>query len=219
MNCTYLYKRLSSVIYLLLLASLSFAQTAPTVVTGVVTDGRNKQTMPAVSIVFAGTTIGGTTDADGKFNISTTQSVTQIKVSSLGYKDAYYTVKQGITQTINVRLIPASNQLNEVVVKSGKKPKYRNKDNPAVELIRKVLENKEKNRPENYAYVEYKEYDKMTFSLLNVTDHFADKKMLKPYKFMFENRDTTSVPGKSLLPFFLDEKVSQHYYRKNPEKE
>jgi hypothetical protein len=34
-----------------------------------------------------------------------------------------------------------------------------------------------------------------------------------------DNRDTTTVPGKSLLPIFLDEKLSQHYYRKNPEKE
>src|ERR1700744_6448936 len=123
MNCTYLYKRLSSVIYLLLLASLSFAQTAPTVVTGVVTDGRNKQTMPAVSVVFNGTTIGGTTDADGKYTISTTQAVKQIKVSSIGYKDAILTIQPGSTQTINVRLGPSASQLNEVVVKAGKKPK------------------------------------------------------------------------------------------------
>src|SRR6185312_2903252 len=110
-------------------------------------------------------------------------------------------------------------QLNEVVVKSGKKPKYRNKDNPAVELIRKVIENKEKNRPQAYDYVEYKEYDKMQFSLANVSTKLSDKKFFRKYKFVLDNRDSTTIPGKSLLPIFLDEKLSQYYYRKNPEKE
>ena len=36
---------------------------------------------------------------------------------------------------------------------------------------------------------------------------------------MLDNRDSITVPGKSLLPVYLDEKVSQYYYRKNPEKE
>jgi hypothetical protein len=203
--------------FLIFSAPQLFAQN--TVVSGTVVDASNRRALSYVAVSFVGTTTGVNSDNNGKYILGTGQTVSKMKVSFLGYKDAFFTVKPGISQVINVRLVAVANQLNEVVVKSGKKPKYRNKDNPAVELIRKVIENKEKNRPESYAYVEYKEYDKVQFSLVNVSDHFANKKILRPYKFMFDNRDTTSVPGESLLPFFLDEKVSQYYYRKEPEKE
>ncbi|HVW96285.1 MAG TPA: DUF5686 family protein [Mucilaginibacter sp.] len=203
--------------FFLFFSAIVFGQT--TVVSGTVTDAVTKETLPFVSVKFEGTSIGGPTDNDGKYSISTDNDIKQIRVTFLGYKDALLPVKRGVAQTINVRLQPVANQLNEVVVKSGKKPRYRNKDNPAVELIRKVIENKEKNRPERYDYVEYKEYDKMQFSLANVSPTLADKKFFRKYAFVLNNRDSTTVPGKSLLPIFLNEKVSQYYYRKNPEKE
>jgi len=216
MDFKYFSRKLFLFTFLFLHASILLAQT---VVSGTVTDAANKKPLPFVAVSFPGTNMGVTTDAQGEYTISSYQLVRQLKASFLGYKNALISVVPGKTQVINIRLVPIATQLNEVVVKSAKKPKYRNKDNPAVELIRKVIENKEKNRPENYAYVEYKEYDKMLFSLLNVSNTLSDKKIFRQYKFMLDNRDSTSVPGKSLLPFFLDEKVSQYYYRKDPEKE
>jgi hypothetical protein len=209
-------KGLSLFILPILFSSLSFAQT---IVSGTVTDASNKKPLSFVSVGFLGTTIGKTTDANGKYTLATSAKVGQLSVSFIGYKTATFPVKPGVSQIINVRLVPVASQLKEVVIKSGKKPKYRNKDNPAVELIKKVIENKEKNRPENYDFVEYKEYDKMQFSLVNVAANAGDKKLLRPYKFMFDNRDSTTFPGESLLPFFLDEKITQYNYRKTPEKE
>ena len=217
MNYTFLYRKLALLGFFLLGTTVLFAQS--TVVTGSVIDARTNEPLPFVSVKFNGTSIGGPTNNDGKYTISTDNPVKQIKVSFIGYKDVLMNIKQGVSQTVNVRLVPVASQLDEVVVKSGKKPKYRNKDNPAVELIRKVIENKEKNRPEAYDYVEYKEYDKMQFSLANVSPKLSEKKFFRKYAFVIDNRDSTSVPGKSLLPIFLNEKVSQYYYRKNPEKE
>jgi len=217
MNYTYLYRKLVLLSFFLLAATTLFAQS--TVVTGTVTDARTNEPLPFVSVKFNGTSIGGPTNNDGKYTISTDNPVKQIKISFLGYKDVLMNVKRGVTQTIDVKLVATASELDEVVVKSGKKPKYRNKDNPAVELIRKVIENKEKNRPQAYDYVEYKEYDKMQFSLANVSPKLSEKKFFRKYAFVIDNRDSTTVPGKSLLPIFLNEKVSQYYYRKNPEKE
>jgi len=206
MNYTYLYRKLALLSFFLLATTALFAQ--PTVVTGSVIDARTNEPLPFVSVKFNGTSIGGPTNNDGKYTISTDNPVKQIKVSFIGYKDVLMNIKQGVSQTVNVRLVPVASQLEEVVVKSGKKPKYRNKDNPAVELIRKVIENKEKNRPQAYDYVEYKEYDKMQFSLANVSSTLSQKKFFRKYAFVIDNRDSTSVPGKSLLPIFLNEKVS-----------
>ena len=217
MNFKYFYKKLFFLTFFLTCTSALFAQN--TVVSGTVTDAGNKQPLPFVSVAFTGSTIGVVTDSQGKFVISSDKPYSMIKASFLGYKDANLIITPGKAQVLNIKLFPEAKQLNEVVVKSGKKPKYRNKDNPAVELIRKVIENKEKNRPQAYDYVEYKEYDKMQFSLANVSSKLSDKKFFRKYKFVLDNRDSTTIPGKSLLPIFLDEKLSQYYYRKNPEKE
>ncbi|MDB5015977.1 MAG: hypothetical protein JWQ84_809 [Mucilaginibacter sp.] len=218
MNIKYHRKKLFFLTIFLFFTSLLFAQN--TIVSGVVTDSHNNQVMSFVTISFPGSTIGVTTDNQGKYTISSVKPFSQIKASFLGYKDAYLNISPGKEQILNIKLTPAAaQQLNEVEIKSGKKPKYRNKDNPAVELIRKVIENREKNRPESYTYVEYREYDKMQFSLSNVSSTLSDKKFFRKYKFVLDNRDSTSIPGKSLLPVFLDEKLSQYYYRKNPEKE
>ena len=133
--------------FFILSATILHAQN--TLVSGTVTDAANKKTLPFVAVSFQGTTNGGNTDNNGHYTISTDEPVSKIKVSYLGYKDAIINIKPGVEQVVNVRLIPVANQLQEVVVRSGKKPKYRNKDNPAVELIRKVIENREKNRPES----------------------------------------------------------------------
>jgi len=217
MDFKYFHKKLYNIILFLFCTTPLFAQT--TIVSGTVVDGTNKKPLPFVAVSFPGTTIGVNTDNQGKYSIQSDKPVTKIKASFLGYKNAIFTVVTGKEQEINIRMVPSASQLQEVVVKSGKKPKYRNKDNPAVELIRKVIENKEKNRPTSYDYVEYKEYDKMQFSLANVKKDAASKPGLKKYAFVLDNRDSTTIPGKSLLPIFLDEKLSQYYYRKNPEKE
>ena len=105
-----------------------------------------------------------------------------------------------------------------VSIHAGKKTRYRNKDNPAVELIRQVIAHKDSNRMQSYNYTEYQQYEKLQFSLINVSDKIAERKGYHKYKFLLDNRDTTNFPGKSLLPVYLEEKLTKSYYRKNPEK-
>ncbi|MBK0378763.1 DUF5686 and carboxypeptidase-like regulatory domain-containing protein [Mucilaginibacter segetis] len=207
--------KISSFLLLFFISNLVIAQN--TVVTGIVTDAKTKETLPFVTVAFTGSTIGANSNNDGKYTIQSVKPYSQIKVTYIGYKDAVIPVEPGKTQVINVKLVPTETQLNEVNVTSAKRKKYTNKDNPAVELIRQVVAHREKNRPENYNYVEYKEYDKMQFSLSNLSEKISEKKFFRKYKFIFENRDSTSFPGKSLLPIYLDEKLSQVYYRKEPE--
>ena len=56
------------------------------------------------------------------------------------------------------------------------------------------------------------------FSFLNVSPTLADKKFFRKYKFLIDNRDSTTIPGKTLLPIYLDENLSQNYFRRSPEK-
>jgi hypothetical protein len=216
MNCKSIYLKIFVLTLFLLSSSIVFGQI--TKVTGTVTDAKTKQTLPFVNISFVSSTIGVSSDNDGNYEIQSTQPFSQIKVTYVGYKPILLPVIPNKEQVINIRLFPASQQLSEVVITSAKKTKYRNKDNPAVELIRQVIAHKDQNRPESYDYVQYKEYDKMQFSLSNVSPTLSDRKFFRKYKFLLDNRDSTLVPGKSLLPIYLDEKLSLSYYRKTPEK-
>jgi len=218
MNSKYYRKKLALLIFFLLCTPILFAQT--TRVSGVVTDASTKQPVPFATVSFLGTSIGMPTDNSGKYRISTSNAANnKIRVSIIGYHDITLPVVPGKDQVVNIKLIPETQELEEVSIKAGPKPKYRNKGNPAVELIRKVIEHREQNRPEAYDYVEYREYDKMVFSFTNVSNTLADKKFFKKYKFVLDNRDTTSAPGINLLPIFMQEQIAQYYYRKKPEKE
>ncbi|MBS7563057.1 carboxypeptidase-like regulatory domain-containing protein [Mucilaginibacter sp. Bleaf8] len=205
-----------ALILVMLYATLASAQN--TIVSGTVTDASNRQPLPYVSVGFPGSSIGISTDANGRFTLRGDKPYTQVQASFVGYKAATITVKPGVEQEVTIRLAPDNRQLSDVLVRSSKKKRYTNKDNPAVELIRKVIANKEKNRPESYNFVEYRQYERMALSLMNVSATIADKKFFRKYKFLLDNRDTTTVPGKNLLPIYLNEKLSQVYYRKSPEK-
>src|ERR1700760_1262533 len=102
MNFTLLYRKLLlSGFFLFLLTTALFGQTTTTSVTGTVTDAVTKKPLSFVTVGFLGTSIGGPTNDDGKFSISTTQNVKQIKLTFLGYKDALLPIKSGQAQVIN----------------------------------------------------------------------------------------------------------------------
>lgn len=210
-------KFISGITLLLLLSVHQLAFGQQTQVSGVVTDAATKETLPYVSYLIQGTEKGGRTDADGKYNITVDGAVT-LKFSYVGYKPQVRTVKAGVSQVFNIQLQPEAMQMNEVVITGGKRPRYRNKENPAVELIRKVIANKSKNRMENYNFVQYQKYERMTFSLSNLDDKFKNKRLFRNYQFLFQEQDSTKIGGKNLLPVFQEERLSNTFFRKSPEK-
>ncbi|MFD0793797.1 DUF5686 family protein [Mucilaginibacter litoreus] len=205
------------ILTLLMLISSFTVVFAQTRVSGVVTDAKTGQPMSYVTVSFAGTGIGAGTNAQGRYAISTTDDVKKIQVSFVGYRTVTRNIISGQEQTINISLTEDNHSLNEVIVRSGKKKKYSNKNNPAVELIRQVIAHKKQNQVENYNYAEYKQYERMNVSLSNLSDKFRNKKIFKNYQFLFrEQADSTAIGGKTLLPVYQEEKLSDIYFRKDP---
>ena len=202
----------------MLLFMLGWMQvSAQTVVEGVVTDLINKQPLQYVSVVFKGGR-GTVTDSLGRYTLQTSGNNTQLQITYVGYKLQLRTITPGTKQTVNIELETDPKAMNNVTVSTNKRAPYRNKGNPAVELIRRVIDNKPINRPEHYDYVQYDQYEKLEVSVSNVSEKLTKSKFLKNYQFMFENRDTTKVQGKALLPVYLEETLSKKYFRKKPEK-
>ena len=203
-------------VVILLLVGLvqGFAQT---VIKGVVTDMINKQPLQYVSVVLKGGR-GTVTDSLGRYTLRSSGNISVVQVTYVGYKLISRNILPGSTQTIDFEMETDPKGINNVTVNTSKRAPYRNKGNPAVELIKRVIANKPINRTEHYDYVEYDQYEKLEVSVSNVSDKLTNSKLLKNYKFLLDNRDTTKMEGKSLLPVYLEETLSKKYFRKKPEK-
>jgi len=190
---------------------------AQTVVKGFVKDAATMKPIQFVSIYFEGGK-GVTTGEDGSYSIVTNRdNLKIINFSFTGYKNVVKKIIAGKEQIVNVEL-ELNQSLQEVIVRTKKKGKYKNKDNPAVELIDLVIANKNKNKIKAYEFIQYQQYEKLSLSLTNKPEKLIKNRLFKNYKFILENIDSTTIEGKSLLPIFLEEKLSDIYYKKNPEK-
>lgn len=214
MNTIKIMKQLALAV--LAIFSTHFIQ-AQTVISGVIKDASTQQPLSFVSVYFKGAK-GIISGEDGTYKLSTVNTkLTTVEFSYGGYKVVSKKIAPG-TQTI-IDISMEQEAMAEVIVKTNKRAKYSNKDNPAVELIRQVIDNKSKNRINAYNYVQYQQYEKMQLSLTNKPEKLAKNKLLKNYQFVLENTDTSKIEGKSLLPVYLEENLSNHFYSKNPAKE
>ncbi|SEM28541.1 CarboxypepD_reg-like domain-containing protein [bacterium A37T11] len=215
MPLNHIYKLVSLSCILLIYSLVTNAQS--TIVTGTIKDARTGETLPYVSISVPGTTFGTSADDDGKYRITVTGAHTRLRFGYVGYKTLDTVITPGAEQKIDVSLQVDQNMLDEVVV-TGKKQKYRNKNNPAVELIRKVIAHKDENRLTYNDFVEYQQYEKLTMALSNLSDRFRNKRLFRNYQFLFKEQDSSAVGGKNILPAYMQEKVEQVYFRKDPYK-
>lgn len=206
------------IIAFFLLATVAYAQT--TTIRGKVVDAETKEPVPFANVLLKGSNIGTVTDLDGKYVLQTTSTqYPTLQISFLGYKTVFRNINLGETQEINVRLTSDATVLQEVEIRpKGEKEKYRNKNNPAVDFVREMIERKKKNRLEHYAAAEYEQYEKLQMSLSNMSDKFKQRRIFRKYKWLFDNVDTVTFPGKALLPIFLEEKLTDEYYQRSPEK-
>lgn len=210
-------QKLRHILALLMVMLIGHLAIAQSIIKGVVKDAKTGEPMPFVSVGIRGTTSGTTSDVNGYYEVQTSENVNKIVFTYLGYLSVTKTFTTGQTQTINISMEEDTHTLDEVVVKP-KKEKYRNKNNPAVELIRKVIDNKDNNRMKHYDYVHYKEYEKMQMAINSTPESFKKSKLLKKYQFVLDNVDTEKLEGKALLPVYIEENISQKYFQKNPEK-
>lgn len=206
--------RLWIIFFFSLLSLTVFSQTgATTTVRGRVMDAETQEPMPYVSLKFDGTNLGVVSDINGNFYIETKEKVTTLTVTLVGYQTVTLKVNAGKFNELSVLLREGGTNLKEVTVRVEK---YRNKGNPAVELIRKVIENKDKNRKEGLDYYQYEKYEKVEFALNNITNKTRNRLLFRPFKYIFDYADTNKVTGKANLLLYLRENLSDVYYRKSP---
>jgi len=195
--------------YFLLLVCMSFILRAQTyTITGKVFDSESKEPLPFVPVLIKGTTVGGTTDFDGNYSITTTKLGDSIVATYVSYKKLTRAIKRGENQVVNMPMVLEGVNLLEVVVKAG--------ENPAHRIIRNVIANKEYNNKRKLDAYQYETYNKVEFDLNRIPKEMREKKLFKPIKFVFDNVDSINSGEKPSLPIFITEAISDVYYRSNP---
>jgi hypothetical protein len=206
---TYSYK-VFLIQFLILLAVIPNAQAQETVIKGKVTDVSSGDPIPFVNIVFKGTSIGTTTDFEGNYRIKTSSPKDSLVASYIGYRPRTKAVVKGVEQTIHFQLEEEVTRLKEIVFLAG--------ENPAFDILRKVVKNKNKNDKRNLSAYEYDTYSKIEIDIDNITDRFRKKKIVKKITQVLDSIDRLAgEDGKPVLPVFISESVSKFYYRRDPE--
>ncbi|MBK9339100.1 MAG: carboxypeptidase-like regulatory domain-containing protein [Lewinellaceae bacterium] len=195
-------------------ATLDVSGQNATSIRGQVLDAATKDPLPYTSVQLEGAALGTRTDIEGNFYIETTaKGLTAIKITCVGYTTQTLPIREGQANKLTVWMQEANIGLQEITVRVER---YRNKGNPAVELIRKAIENKDKNRQESLDYYQYEKYEKVGFALNNVTEKTKNSLLFRRFKFIFENADTNRVNDKISLLLFLRESLSDVYFRGSP---
>ena len=175
--------------------------------------------MSYVSVIFENSTIGTMTDDNGLFSVQNDKGLTKLLISSLGYENKRVSISSGKkNEALSVLIRPTSIQISEVVIKP-KKEKYTKKDNPAVELIKNVIDRKNENRIEAKDAYQSERYEKLSIALDNFNPNLDKNKFLKKFSFIKNYLDTSEFNGKPILTVSVRETLSDIYYRKDPKSE
>lgn len=202
----------------LLVPISSVAQDINTQINGKVTDAVTGQALSSINVSFNGTQYHTRSGVDGTFVLSAPGSFIRVTFSYVGYESITRTIKAGQLNELQIQLHNSQNQLNEVSISSKNRQKYRNKGNPAVELIQQVIDHKQMNRMESTDYLQYDQYERIGLSAFNLPDGLLNMGYMKKFKFMLDTVSIINGKKQTSLPVYFNEKLSQNYFRKKPEK-
>ena len=180
-----------------------FAQTK---VSGVVVDSSNEP-IPFANLVFKGSTTGVVSGEDGKFYIESPENHTSLLVSFVGFPTQEVKLLKQVNYDFKI-ILKEGNGLKEVKIYSGKTSK---KNNPALDILRKIWERRRKNGLKMFKQYQYEKYEKVEFDMNTIDSAFMKSKIFKGMEFVFKNIDTSKVTGKTYLPIFINESLSEVY--------
>ena len=144
---------------------------------------------------------------DGKFYIESPENHSSLLVSFVGFPTQEVKLLKQVNYDFKI-ILKEGNGLKEVKIYSGKTSK---KNNPALDILRKIWERRRKNGLKMFKQYQYEKYEKVEFDMNTIDSAFMKSKIFKGMEFVFKNIDTSKVTGKTYLPIFINESLSDVY--------
>ena len=190
-------------VFLFVSANAVFAQTK---VSGVVLDKMN-QPIPFANVVFKDSSEGIVANEDGLFYLESLKTYTVLLISSVGFSEKEITLQKAVNYNMKIQLNEPES-LNEVVIFTGKTSK---KNNPALDILRKIWAKKRQNGLYMFNQYQMEKYEKIEFDMNSIDSAFMKNRIFKGMEFIFKQMDTSKVTGKTYLPIFINEALSDVY--------
>lgn len=165
---------------------------------GTIKDDVTGGPVPFAAIVEKGQNNGTVSDIDGKFSLEVKSLPVTISVSLIGYKPTELIVENN---KINIQLKATVYQLKETSVRPGK--------NPADEIIKRVIANRDKLNPENLSSFKYNTYNKTIVTGRKDT-------VVNPFSSLFGNSDSLNLQFNKLFDrqhLFISESVTEKKFK------
>ncbi len=185
---------------------ISLAGFAQTKVSGIVVD-QDKKPVAFANVFFKDSAEGTISNDDGRFYLESDKNYSHLVISFVGYTTEEIELSQRATYEMEI-VLQEGQQLKEVVVYSGKQSK---KNNPAVEILKKIWAKKHQNGVRKFNQYQFDKYEKVEFDLNTIDSALIKKKVFKGLEFMFEDLDTSRITGKTYLPIFINEAFYKVY--------
>lgn len=184
-----------------------------------VTEAQTADSIPLANAVYKGRkSVYATADSRGEFTIQRIDGET-LDISAVGYKVRHLKVNANTPDTVHVTLLADTRKLQEVVVKAKRRTRYVRKNNPAVELMRRVIAAKQRTDLSRHDFYQYDKYQKITMGVNNITPDELEGKLFKNSPWLLDQVEVCQFNNKLILPLSVDETVTRHLYRKEPKDE
>ena len=178
-----------------------------TKVGGVVVD-ESGEPVAFANVLFKDSTDGTITDDNGRFYMETDETYATLVVSFIGYETLEIPLPGKVNYNMNITLYEGSEQLKEVVIYAGKQSK---KNNPAIDILRKIWSKKRTNGLRKFKQYQYDKYEKVEFDLNTIDSALMKRKIFKGLEFVFQDLDTSRDYRENLSAHFFERKPFQKY--------
>lgn len=207
-------KRLKTISILLLLATLTVSAQH---ISGIIIDESTGDSIPLASVQYKGHGKSYVSDEGGRFTMDKRDGW-YATFSAVGYQTLKLLIGNNTPSFLRITLKPDTRSLSGVTIKA-KKMKYSRKENPAVELMRRVIAAKKRTDISNHDFYQYAKYQKMTVAFNDITAKDLETNRFKKSQWMLNQVEACQYNNKMIMPIIVDETLSRQIYRKDPHSE
>ena len=193
---------------LLLVPALLIAQTSK--VRGRVIEAGTGEPIAYASVFFDGTSIGVSTDEDGRYYVETHDTTaTVLTAQMLGYHASSAQISVGSFSEINFALELDADLLTAARIKPD--------DRHIKRILRLIDENRERHDPDLGKDWSVRVYSKIELDATHAEWLATGGLFGNMLGDVLKYRDTSAVTGESYIPFMISETFSQKYHASDPE--
>lgn len=203
-------------LFILLFLTLAQVMSAQTI-KGVVVDEETGDTIPKTGVQYKNSNISTACDKNGFFTIER-RNDEYLTFSAVGYKTLSILIGPNTPSEMRITLKSETKRLNEVTIKA-KRGKYSRKNNPAVELMKRVIAAKKRTDLSNHDYYQFNKYQKLTFAINDISPAQLENEKTQKKQWLINQIEVCPYNNKLILPLSVDETVTQNLFRKDPKNE